>query len=307
MTARHPSRRKFALNVVHRLIWRTRILRAVTTRGPHSDGAVQMEVHMLYRYPVKSMLGESLASMFVDECGAAGDRRLALVDAVTGRVASAKQPRLWRQLLQFSASWDTGRVRIALPDAASVAADDPGIDELLSGLVGRAVRLVSKRPQGAALERPDPEKVLELGVDAEVDARIVEIAGATPGDSFTDLAPLHAITTATIERVGVDALRYRPNLVIATPPGYPPYAETEWVGRELTVGETRLRVLKPTSRCAVPTLEHGPLPPAPQALRTLVAENRVAASGSARLPCAGVYLSVLTEGVIHIGDPVTLN
>ncbi|EUA42755.1 MOSC domain protein [Mycobacterium xenopi 4042] len=117
-------------------------------------------------------------------------------------------------------------------------------------------------PQGAALERPDPEKVLELGVDAEVDARIVEIAGATPGDSFTDLAPLHAITTATIERVGVDALRYRPNLVIATPPGYPPYAETEWVGRELTVGETRLRVLKPTSRCAVPTLEHGPLPPA---------------------------------------------
>lgn len=73
-------------------------------------------------------------------------------------------------------------------------------------------------------------------MDAEVEARIVEIAGATPGDSFTDLAPLHAITTATIERVGVAALRYRPNLVIATPPGYPPYAENQWVGRELAVG-----------------------------------------------------------------------
>ncbi|EUA35378.1 MOSC domain protein [Mycobacterium xenopi 3993] len=278
----------------------------MTTRGPHSDGAVQMEVHMLYRYPVKSMLGESLASMFVDECGAAGDRRLALVDAVTGRVASAKQPRLWRQLLQFSASWDTGRVRIALPDAASVAADDPASTSCSPGWWGGRSGWSASAP-GRCLGAARSGEGARAGCGRRGRRPHRRDCGATPGDSFTDLAPLHAITTATIERVGVDALRYRPNLVIATPPGYPPYAETEWVGRELTVGETRLRVLKPTSRCAVPTLEHGPLPPAPQALRTLVAENRVAASGSARLPCAGVYLSVLTEGVIHIGDPVTLN
>ncbi|MBO0863686.1 MAG: MOSC domain-containing protein [Mycobacterium sp.] len=266
-----------------------------------------MRVESLRRYPVKSMLGEVVTEMFVDERGAEGDRRLALVDAATGRVASAKQPRLWRRLLQFTASGDAGRVRIHLPDGASVAADDPAIDNLLSGLVGRSVRLVRKRPQGAALERPDPEQVLELGVDAEVEARIVEIAQATPGDSFTDLAPLHAITTATLERVGTEALRYRPNLVVATPPGYPPYAENEWVGRELSVGQTRLRVMKPTSRCAVPTLEHGPLPSAPHALRTPVAENRVASAGSGMLPCAGVYLEVLAEGTIRTGDPVTLH
>ena len=266
-----------------------------------------MRVESLRRYPVKSMLGEVLTELFVDERGAEGDRRLALVDSATGRVASAKQPRLWRTLLQFTAKGDAGRVRIQLPGGARVAADDPAVDELLSGLVGRPVRLVSKRPQGATLERPDPEQVLELGVDAEVEARIIEIAQATPGDSFTDLAPLHAITTATVERIGTEALRYRPNLVIATPPGYPPYAENDWVGRELSVGETRLRVLKPTSRCALPTLEHGPLPPAPHALRTPVAENRVASSGSGMLPCAGVYLEVLTEGTIHTGDPVTLN
>ncbi|HZU47974.1 MAG TPA: MOSC N-terminal beta barrel domain-containing protein [Mycobacterium sp.] len=265
-----------------------------------------MRVESLLRYPVKSMLGEIVTEMFVDERGAEGDRRLAVVDAVTGRVASAKQPRLWRQLLQFTASKDDGRVRIQLPDRTCVAADDPGIDDLLSRLLGRPVRLVSKRSPGATLERPDPEKVLELGVDADVEARIVEIAGATPGDSFTDLAPLHAITTATLERVGAEALRYRPNLVIATPLGYPPYAENDWPGKELAVGETRLRVLKPTSRCAVPTLGHGPLPPAPQALRTLVAENRVASAGSAPLPCAGAYLKVLDAGIIRTGDPVTL-
>jgi uncharacterized protein YcbX len=265
-----------------------------------------MRVESLWRYPVKSMLGESVPELFVDERGADGDRRLALVDAVTGRVASAKHPRLWRQLLQFTAHGDGGRVRIQLPDHTCVAADDAGIDDLLSRLLGRSVRLVSKRSPGATLERPDPEKVLELGVDADVEARIVEIAGATPGDSFTDLAPLHAITTATLERVGVEALRYRPNLVIATPPGYPPYAENDWTGKQLAVGETRLRVLKPTSRCAVPTLRHGSLPPAPQALGTLVAENRVPSAKSAALPCAGAYLEVLDEGIIRTGDPVTV-
>ncbi|MDT5280502.1 MAG: uncharacterized protein QOJ20_1697 [Mycobacterium sp.] len=271
------------------------------------DAAVPMRVQSLHRYPVKSMLGETLKDMFVDERGAEGDRRLALIDTVTGRVASAKQARLWRLLLQCSASGNTGRVRIRLPDGTSVAADEPGVDQLFSGLLARPVRLVDQRPRGAAVERPDPEQVLELGVDAELDARIQEIAQATPGDAFTDVAPLHAITTATVERVGAEAVRYRPNLVIATPPGYPAYAENEWMARALTVGEARLRALGPTPRCVVPTLEHGPLPRAPHSLRTPAAENRVEAPGFGVLPCAGVYLEVLVGGTIHTGDPVALD
>lgn len=267
---------------------------------------VPMRVATLRRYPVKSMLGEVVTTMYVDQRGADGDRRLALVDAVTGRVASAKQPRLWRELLHFTARVDAGKVRIETPDGRTVSADEPGIGDLLSQLLGRPVQLISQRPQGATLERPDPERVLELGLDAEVEGELLEIAQATPGDSFTDLAPLHAITTATVQHVGTEALRYRPNLVIATPPDYPPYAENDWVGGQLLVGETRLRILKPTSRCAVPTLEHGALPQAPHALRTLVAENRLRAPGSGRVPCAGVYLEVLTAGTINAGDPVRL-
>ncbi|MGH3578122.1 MAG: MOSC N-terminal beta barrel domain-containing protein, partial [Mycobacterium sp.] len=86
-----------------------------------------MRVESLRRYPVKSMLGEIVTTMFVDERGADGDRRLALVDTVTGRVASAKQPRLWRELLQFTASRNAGQVRIQVPDGTSVAADKPDI------------------------------------------------------------------------------------------------------------------------------------------------------------------------------------
>lgn len=268
--------------------------------------AAGMRVQALLRYPVKSMLGEALDRLLVDERGAEGDRRLALLDGETGHVASAKNPRLWRDLLTCTAHAGAQGVRISLPDGTDVAADDPGVDELISRLTGRRVRLVTQRPEGATLVRPDPEQLLELGLDAEVDGRILRIAAATPGESFTDEAPLHAITTATLEHIGVEALRYRPNLVIATPPDYPPYAENDWVGSEIAIGEARLRVLTATSRCVVPTLEHGPLPRAPQALRVPAAENRLNTGGHGAQPCAGAYLAVVAPGVIRVGDRVTI-
>jgi hypothetical protein len=271
-----------------------------------ASDAAGMRVQALLRYPVKSMLGEALDRLLVDERGAEGDRRLALLDGETGHVASAKNPRLWRDLLRCTAHADALGVRISLPDGTDVAADDPGVDELISRLTGRRVRLVTQRPDGATLVRPDPEQLLELGLDAEVDGRILRIAAATPGESFTDEAPLHAITTATLEHIGVEAQRYRPNLVIATPPNFPPYAENDWVGSEIAVGEARLRVLTATSRCVVPTLEHGPLPRAPQALRIPAAENRLNTGGHGAQPCAGAYLAVVSQGVVRVGDPVTI-
>ncbi|ETB46162.1 molybdenum cofactor biosysynthesis protein, partial [Mycobacterium avium 11-0986] len=111
--------------------------------------AVPMRVEALLRYPVKSMLGETLDRLAVDEHGAQGDRRLALVDDETGHVASAKNPRLWRDLLTCTARADASGVRISLPDGMDVAADDPGVDELISRLTRRRVRLIARRPDGA--------------------------------------------------------------------------------------------------------------------------------------------------------------
>ena len=52
----------------------------------------------LWRYPVKSMLGEQLNSSYVTEHGLLGDRAYALIDQKTGKVASAKNPRKWGKL-----------------------------------------------------------------------------------------------------------------------------------------------------------------------------------------------------------------
>src|SRR5229473_3181104 len=78
----------------------------------------------LWRYPVKSMMGEELNAVEVTERGLLGDRAYAVVDASDGKVASAKNPRKWPQLFDFRAAFvDSPRtsaqlppVRITLPD-----------------------------------------------------------------------------------------------------------------------------------------------------------------------------------------------
>ena len=95
--------------------------------------------------------------------------------------------------------------------------------------------------------------------------------------------------------------------MIATPAGFPPYAENDWVGTGFGIGGVRLRGLELTPRCVVPTLEHGQLPRSPEALRIPAAENRREAGSGGVAACAGLYLMATTEGVIRVGDRVTLD
>ena len=62
-------------------------------------------VGALWRYPVKSMLGEELNAAEVTPRGLLGDRQFAIVDAATGKVAGAKNPRKWGNFLDFRAAY----------------------------------------------------------------------------------------------------------------------------------------------------------------------------------------------------------
>jgi uncharacterized protein len=275
-------------------------------------------VEAVFRYPVKSMLGTRVEQAEVRASGLSGDRRWALVDEQTGKVASAKQPRLWRSLLQLRADYHggagadpAGDVTITLPDGTQVRAGEPGANEVLSGFVGRPVALRRGRQAGAGIDRAVPEEVLAQGVDAEVAAESLELSEQTPGDSFVDYAPVHLITTATLAAVTTAAGSaprprvFRPNLLVATP-GLSGYAENDWVGRQLVIGgQLRLEIFLPTPRCAVPTLAHGQDAANPQVLRALARSNRVPVAGFAGMQtCAGVYAKVLRPGRVRAGDEV---
>jgi uncharacterized protein YcbX len=245
------------------------------------------------------MLGEDIDSVELLAAGVEGDRVAAVIDIETGMVASAKRPTLWRELLQCSASTADDGIRVRLPDGVVWALDDRGVDAAVSEVLGRTVRLTTTRPPAATLARPTPEAVIEAGVEADVPYTELQIGDSTPGDTFVDAAPIHLFTTATLAAVGAELVRYRPNLVLDLPDSEA-YAENTWAGRELVVGSATLRILRPTQRCAVPTLAHGDLPRRTDAVRTLMQHNRVEAAGSQ--PCLGAYAEVVRPGRVCLGD-----
>jgi uncharacterized protein YcbX len=279
-------------------------------------------VEELWRYPVKSMLGQRVAQAAVTALGLPGDRRLALVDRESGKIASAKAPRLWRDLLQCAASLNdedahrdpAGPVRIALPGDKALWSTDADVDERLSAFIGRRVHLADTPPADANLDRARPQEVLDQGVHAAVDEVNMQIGGGSPAGTFVDFAPLHLITTSTLARIAelgprgeIERLRYRPNLVIRT--SGPGFVENDWSGREVRIGpDLRIKVIALTPRCAVPTLGHGALPRDVTALRTVAEHNRVPPlTDVAPEPCAGVYAQVVAPGSIALGDRVLVS
>jgi uncharacterized protein len=288
------------------------------------------QIGALWRYPVKSMLGEVLASADVTAAGLDGDRRFGVVDTATGRIASAKRPRRWQRLLQLRAEVaGPGAVRIRFPDGTSVlsakaragdgeadAERDAAVDAALTAFLGTDVRLRGEAPPGGELERAVPDDVLAAGADADVAFTMLEIGAASPPGTFFDFTPLQLVTTASLERAGavhpagrVEVVRYRPNLVVETAPGLAGFVENDWPGRRLHLGpDVVLEVLVPSPRCAIPTLRHGDLPPDPDALRVPLEHNFVPVpiEGFGSAPCLGVHAVVVAGGRLSVGDDVRL-
>lgn len=270
-------------------------------------------VRDLWRYPVKSMRGELLHTAQASERGIAYDRGYALLDVDTGKIASAKRPRLWGHLLQCQARVISpdGTVCIVLPDGQELLASQDAANARLSALIGRSVRLVQTPPPAPEIERYWPDVDGLLLRDTVTSGRI---GRGAPDGTFFDYAPLHLMTTATLAhlqalypRGQVDPRRFRPNLVIETPDDIRGFVENDWVGRTLAIGaEVRLRVTNPSPRCVVPTLPQGELMEDIDILRAVAEHNRPAAPAldGKRLPSLGVYASVERGGVIRAGDTI---
>jgi len=272
-------------------------------------------VGTILRYPVKSLLGERLDQGTITPIGLSGDRTHALIDVSTGKIASAKQPNLWRDLLEYSAN--TAAASIDVTDAAGNRLHhlDPDFDARLSEWLGRQVKLIDVRPAGIELNRARPDEVLVSGVDAMVTQDVLAISKAAPTGGFFDFAPIHVMTTASLDAVraaapdaSISAERYRPNIVIETGAGMV-FPENAWVGRRIRIGETvSLEVIAPTPRCAVPMLMHGRLPFSREAVAVVNQLNQVEFPmlGPGTFPCLGAYATVLAPGAVKCGDQVIL-
>lgn len=271
-------------------------------------------VAALHRYPVKSMLGERCDALTIGPRGASGDRAYALIDATTGKVASAKHPRLWARLFECRARYVTepagiepaaAETQITLPGLPPVRSGDAAAtDAALSRFFGRQVHLTEQVPPAPVIEEFWPE------IDGFADRAHLSDEGIgvlAPG-TFFDAAPVHLLTTATLDRLAelapdsaFDAARFRPNIVIdcGEERGF---VENAWLGRTLTIGDVRLRIVIAAPRCVMTTLPQGGLPQDAGVLRAAAEHNRVEVPTLGERPCVGVYAIVTVGGVVRTGD-----
>ena len=276
--------------------------------------SASITVSTVWRYAVKSMMGEELNSSAITNLGILGDRAFALVDAETGQVVSAKNPKKWPDFFAYRAAYvappEAGKlpaVWITLPSGQVVRSDQPGLDDVLSQALSRPVNFRTSAPEAPVLEEFCPDNV---GQDNEVIK--AAMAGDAPAGTFFDYSTLHLLTTSTIDHLRslypqgrFEVRRFRPNLVIDTA-GLEGFVENDWVGKTIRIGETvRLQITDPCPRCVMPTLAQGDLPKDTGIFSKGIAANRVHVPFADKaLPSVGVYARVVATGVVKRGDAV---
>lgn len=274
------------------------------------------KVATIWRYPIKSMMGEELNSSAMTDLGVLGDRAFALVDVETGKVVSAKNPQKWPNLFYYRAAYTSPpekgalpTIGITLPCGKSIRSDDPNRDVELSAALSRKVALKSSAPDSPTLEQYWPEfagQSNELSQEA--------VAGDAPKGTFFDYATVHILTTGSLEKLNslypkgrFEARRFRPNIVIDTGERGD-FVENDWVGKTIRIGNgVRLQVTDPCPRCIMPTLAQGDLPRDLGVLNHGIMQNRIHVPFAGKsLPSIGVYARVVSGGEIRHGDAIEI-
>ncbi len=282
-----------------------------------------MQVSELWRYPVKSMVGETVDTIEFDALGIVGDRTWAARDLERGGIRGAKKIGTLMRLAAHDLG--DGDVEITLPDGATVRTSDADVHERVSAAIDHPVHLERLRPaddldhyrRGA----PDSDDVVaelrgifgregdEPFPDFSVFPPIIAEFESPPG-TYYDVFPLMVMTTAALAALGralpdstVDVRRFRPSLMIetgddgadASTPGHP---EFDWRGRRATVGSATIEFGAPCPRCVMVTREINDAIPADRSvLRHIVRDLD---------QNLGVYATIVAPGKVAVGDSLTL-
>jgi uncharacterized protein YcbX len=251
-------------------------------------------VASLWRYPVKSMRGESLDEAWVTERGIVGDRVWAVRELERGGIMSA---RTFPVLLELRARWEGdpacgqgALIKIDLPDGRTIRPDDPDAPALLSDMLHRRVALEHVR-----IDRPS---------GAELEA-IMRGQAYPPHRDFFDEEVMHLVAMGTLEFMRTlepgsdfDPRRFRANVYIDTGESEDGFIEDRWLDGVLEIGEqVRIIGMRPAIRCAMTTHPQAGLPRDVKILRTAWQYHQA---------YVGVFAAVGASGRIRVNDPVFL-
>src|SRR5258707_571306 len=179
-----------------------------------------------------------------------------------------------------------------------VTSDEARFGDLPPRPLGRPVTLAIAAPPEPSLEEYWPDI-------AELDYQETVTDEAMPAGTFFDLATIHVLTTATLNRLRelypqgrFEVRRFRPNIVVRPENGDAEFVERKWVRRELRIGDhVVLEITDHCPRCVMTTLPQRDLPKDSGILRTAARHNDVH---------VGIYGQVRRGGRVQRGDTGTL-
>jgi uncharacterized protein YcbX len=249
-----------------------------------------MRIEYLYRYPVKGLTAEALDQAEVETGGAIPwDRAFALAHGDSG--FDPQNPTWlpkWNFLCQMKHAKAALLFSVFDPGAKTLrirAPDGSGIETNVMTEAGR---------QRVAAFLTD-----YLGDEARGQPQFHHIPGHVFGDQKTKVVSLNNLASLRDYEAKVGGQRhrrrFRANIWFS---GAQPWAEREWIGRELQVGGAVLRVIKGTTRC--PATEVNPVTGERDAdpvgeLRSLYGHVEL-----------GVHAEVIEGGRFSVGDAMEL-
>ena len=270
-------------------------------------------VATIYRYPVKSMMGETLSEADIGEAGIPGDRSWAVRDEKRGGIRGGKKI---PQLMTLAAQSGTAAPLITAADGDSASASSERINDWLSGKLNHPVTLWPLLPadqldhyRRGAPDTEDFEQELRAVFGRLPDEPLPDLAGfeellefESPPGTYFDAFPISIISQQSLNTMDqlegesrFDVRRFRPNLLVDVPGSDHPFPEQAWVGKTLAIGSVTLKIDTTCPRCAMTTHGFDDLPQDPQIMRKMVANSE----GN-----LGIYASVVKVGKVATGDSV---
>ena len=253
-------------------------------------------IESLWRYPVKSMGGETLTESFMGFSGFYGDRCYAFKNSAARKGFPYLNANVQQQMLLYHPKFRYPERAAKPPNLIEAMSIAPGVTPANAEPEDMILDVVT--PSGAVIAIDDPALIEMLGEGLRGENHLMLVRSDR---ALTDCRPVSLISLQTVKQIEqelgspIDKRRFRSNIYLnlSSDNGF---AEDDLVGRKLRLGSKAvIAVVERDPRCKMISLDPDTGEHNPEVLRKVAQAHEA---------FTGVYCSVLVEGVLSVGDSV---